>query len=73
MIQRLPTSPVFAGRSSQKNEFFQKIPTPSAAKFSTIITSANRYIPIVSPIAACIAKMQASQKNRVFLIQMKTG
>ena len=26
-----------------------------------------------SPIAACIAKMQANQKNRVFFIQMKTG
>jgi len=25
---------------------------------------ANRYIPIVSPIAACIAKMQTNQRNR---------
>ena len=49
------------------------IPTPNAARFSTIITRANRYIPIVSPMAACIAKMQTSQKNRVFFIQMKTG
>ena len=43
------------------------IPTPNAARFSTIVTRANRYIPIVSPIAACIAKMQTSQKNRVFI------
>ena len=49
------------------------IPTANAARFSTIITRANRYSPIVSPIAACIAKMQTSQKNRVFFIQMKTG
>jgi hypothetical protein len=49
------------------------IPTPNAARFSIIITRANRYIPIVSPIAVCIAKMQTNQRNRVFLIQMKTG
>jgi hypothetical protein len=43
------------------------IPTPNAARFSTIVTKVNRYIPIVSPIAVCIAKMQTSQKNRVFI------
>ena len=49
------------------------IPTPNAARFSKIMTRANRYIPIVSPMAACITKMQTSQRNRVFFIQMKTG
>jgi hypothetical protein len=49
------------------------IPIPKAAKFKTIITRAKRYIPIASPIAACIAKMHTNQNKRVFLIQMKNG
>src|SRR4029079_2841020 len=49
------------------------IPMPNAARFSTIITRANRYIPIVSPIAACIVKMHTNQKNRVFFIPIKNG
>src|SRR5215211_4088492 len=47
--------------------------TPNAARFITIMTSAKRYSPIVNPMAACIARMHASQTRRVFLIQMKTG
>src|SRR6266436_3470899 len=47
--------------------------TPNAARFITIMTSANRYSPIVNPIAACIAKIQPSQIQRVLFNQMKTG
>ena len=41
------------------------IPTPNAARFSTIITRANRYIPIVSPIAACIAKNEEWRQTAI--------
>jgi hypothetical protein len=47
------------------------IPIPNAARFKTIITRAKRYIPIASPITACIAKIHTNQNKRVFLIQMK--
>ena len=49
------------------------IPIPKAARFKTIITRAKRYIPIASPITACIAKIHTNQNKRVFLIQMKNG
>jgi hypothetical protein len=49
------------------------IPTPKAATFKTIITRANKYIPIARPIAAWIAKIQTNQNKRVFLIQMNNG
>src|SRR5581483_117511 len=48
-------------------------PAPNAARLRTIITRPNRYIPIISPMAACIATMHESHASRVFLIQMKTG
>jgi hypothetical protein len=35
--------------------------------------SANRYIPIVSPIPTCIAQMQINQVLRVLLFQTKNG
>src|SRR5260370_27924461 len=36
-------------------------------------SSANRYIPIVTPIAKCIPQMQISQTFRVFSFQIKNG
>jgi hypothetical protein len=47
--------------------------TPNAARFMTIMTSAKKYSPIINPMAACIAKMQPSQIQRVFFNQMKMG
>src|SRR6266850_53418 len=47
--------------------------TPNAARFITIMTRAKRYSPIVNPMAACIAKIQPSQIQRVLLNQMKMG
>ena len=38
------------------------ISTPKAARFSTIVTRANIYIPIVSPIAVCIAKCKPAKR-----------
>jgi hypothetical protein len=35
------------------------------SQIQTVMTRANRYIPISSRIAACIAKMQTNQRNRV--------
>jgi hypothetical protein len=46
---------------------------PNAARFNTTMMRAKRYKPIVSPMATCIARMQISQKNRVFFIQIKKG
>src|ERR1700731_3713370 len=46
---------------------------PNAAIFKTIMTSANKYIPIVRPIAICIPRTHISQIIRVFFSQMKTG
>ena len=47
--------------------------TPNAARFITIITSAKRYSPIVNPMAACIARIQPSQIQRVLFNQIKMG
>src|SRR5262245_4246813 len=47
--------------------------TPNAAKFMTIMTSPKRYRPIINPMAACMAKTQPSQIERVFFNQMKSG
>src|SRR5439155_21306904 len=44
---------------------------PKAATLRMIIMSANRYIPIVTPIAMCIPQMQISQIFRVLSFQIK--
>jgi hypothetical protein len=48
-------------------------PEPNAARLRTIMMRAKRYIPIMSPLPACIAQMQISQIFRVLLFQMKKG
>src|SRR5262249_11298547 len=48
-----------------------KHPGPNAATLRTIMMSAKRYIPIVTPIPKCIAQMQISQIFLVLLFQMK--
>src|SRR4051812_3475551 len=67
---------VFRGASLLRNKLRQSdrppagylmkgtlVAEPNADRFRTIMTKANRYIPIASPIAACIAKIQTNQKN----------
>ena len=51
----------------------QKHPGPNAATLRTIMTSAKRYIPMVTPIPTCIAQMQISQIFLVLLCQIKNG
>src|SRR5439155_5590286 len=48
-------------------------PGPNAATLRTIMMSAKRYIPIVSPIPAFTSQIQISQIFRILLFQMKNG
>jgi len=62
------------GDSMKENLVASKAkPGPKAAMFNTIITQANRYIPIINPIPACKANTPTNQISRVFRGQMKTG
>src|SRR5437016_1099005 len=48
-------------------------PGPKAAKLRTIMMDAKRYMPMVSPMAICIAEMHINQIPRVLRFQIKTG
>src|SRR5712692_2068757 len=50
-----------------------QLPGAKAATFRTIMITAKRYIPIVSPIATCVPQMHANQIARVRRCQMKNG
>ena len=48
-------------------------PVQSAAMLRTIMMNAKRYMPMVSPIARCIAQMHINQIPRVLRFQIKMG